>query len=460
MHDPAERGLGGMGRVGEALQYPPAGPAGIQPFPGLGLSNLPMRRIARLLILPAVVGCGRAGARPAVEMRVDTVGDTIVVRTLAGSEWGPDVRLVEEVSIGALEGEDAYMLGDVRGLAVGGGGVIYALDQQVPVLRAYGPDGWHLRDIGRDGGGPGEYERPDGGLAVLADGRILVRDPGTARINVYAADGKTLGEWRLASGGGFNTGRKLYVDRAGNVYTMVLRERGKPPWEWRYALARYSPDGAHADSVLAPEWDWQPPRVTASKENSSSSSNVPFSPTVSWTFSPLGYFAGGVATEYRVDLFRPGQPVLRIERGHQPVPVGAGEKAEAEERVTRNMRSNYPGWRWNGPPIPEFKPPFRSVFAGDDGRIWVQLSQPSIEVMSEAEALEEERRTENRPARFREGVAFDVFEPDGRYLGFVRAPDGLSTSPEPVFRGDSIWAVVRDELDVQHIVRFRIVRGE
>ncbi|MGD8276706.1 MAG: hypothetical protein PVH00_01715 [Gemmatimonadota bacterium] len=418
-----------------------------------------MRRLAGILVLVMAASCAGADARPAVEMRVDTVGDTIVVRTLAGSIWGPDTRMVAEVSIGEIEGEDAYMLGSVRGLAVTPAGEILALDTQIPKLREYGPDGRHVRDIGRDGGGPGEYERPDGGIAALADGRILVRDPGTARINVYAADGTSLGEWRLASGGGWNTSDPLYVDTAGNVYTMVLRERGKPPWEWRYALARYTSDGVHTDSVLAPEWDYDPPRITGQTENSSSSSNVPFSPTISWTFSPLGYTVGGLSTDYRVDLFRTDAPVLRIERDYEPVPVGSGEKAEREDRATRNMRQQYPGWRWNGPPIPDDKPPFRGIFVGRHGRIWVQLSQPSDEIMTEAEAREEERRTESRPSRFRERVAFDVFEPDGRYLGMVRAPAGFSTSPDPVFDGDHIWAIVRDELDVQHIVRFRIEHG-
>ena len=418
-----------------------------------------MKAIVAVLLSVLAASCGRALAGPAVEMRVDTVGDTVVVRTVSGSVWGADARMVQELSIGAIEGEDAYMLGDVKGLAVTRAGEILALDTQVPVLREYGPDGRHIRDIGRDGGGPGEYERPDGGIAALADGRVLVRDPGTARINVYAADGASLGEWRLASGGGWNTSDPLYVDTAGNVYTLVLRERGKPPWEWRYSLARYNPDGVHTDSIFAPEWDYEAPRVTGQGEHGSSSNNVPFSPTKAWTFSPLGYTVGGLSTDYRIDLYRTDAPVLRIERDYEPVPVGAGEKAEREERVTRNMRSQYPGWRWNGPAIPDFKPPFRGIFVGDDGRIWVQLSQPSVEIMSEADARDEERRTQNRPSRFRDGVAFDVFEPDGRYLGFVRMPDGFNTSPDPVFRGDSIWAIVRDELDVQHIVRYRVEHG-
>jgi hypothetical protein len=33
-------------------------------------------------------------------------------------------------------------------------------------------------------------------------------------------------------------------------------------------------------------------------------------------------------------------------------------------------------------------------------------------------------------------------------------------SPVPVARGDTVWAVTRDELDVPRIVRFRVVPRE
>ena len=55
-----------------------------------------------------------------------------------------------------------------------------------------------------------------------------------------------------------------------------------------------------------------------------------------------------------------------------------------------------------------------------------------------------------------EPVAFDVFEPDGRYLGMVRAPEGFSTRPTPVFRGDTVWAVVHGELDIPLVKRFAV----
>jgi hypothetical protein len=52
-------------------------------------------------------------------------------------------------------------------------------------------------------------------------------------------------------------------------------------------------------------------------------------------------------------------------------------------------------------------------------------------------------------------VVWDVFEPDGRYLGQVVAPEGFSTSPRPVLERDRVWGVMTDDLGVQYLTRFR-----
>ena len=40
-------------------------------------------------------------------------GDTLVVNNLAGSVWGDTLEMVPEVSIGALDGPEEYLLGQV-----------------------------------------------------------------------------------------------------------------------------------------------------------------------------------------------------------------------------------------------------------------------------------------------------------------------------------------------------------
>ncbi|MGD8727004.1 MAG: 6-bladed beta-propeller [Gemmatimonadales bacterium] len=413
--------------------------------------------IGMFTVATLTAGCGggpggeAAGSWQAV---IDTVGDTIVVRTVSGSVWGDTAYLEPELSIGMLEGPDEYLIGNPRALAVSEDGRIYVLDRQVMQVRVYGPDGTHLFDIGREGGGPGEFEGPDG-MTMLPDGRLLVRDPGNARVAEFAPDGEYLGQFWLA--GGFNTSRRFYADTAGNSYAMVLLDADASVFDWRFGLVRYDRNGEVRDTIPAPRWDYERPQVSASREGSTSINYVPFTGQDWWTFSPLGYMVGGLSTDYRIDLFRVDAPVLRIERDWIPIAVKPEEAEERERRQTAGFRRNFGSWSWNGPPIPDTKPPFRNVFTSAEGNIWVVVSQEGRATMTVEEAREEERRTNMPPLRFEEPAAFDVFTPDGRYLGHVRVPDALRPSPEPIVRGDSVWAVARDELDVPRIVRYRIV---
>lgn len=420
---------------------------------------MPARRLIALLAL-APLACG-SDDRPRVQVEHDTIGDTLVVRTLAGSEWGEEIVLEPEVRIGVFEGEDHYMFGQVRSLAVAADGSIYVMDQQVPALRKYAPDGTYVATFGREGGGPGEYKSPDGGLVVLADGRVVLRDPGNARLQVYSPDGEALATWPIR--GGFNTGSPMVVDTAGILRTQVLLDPEAGVTDWRMGMAGIDTrTGEPVDTVPAPDWKYEAPTIIAtfsSGDNRSTSVNsVPFSPQPSWAFSPLGWMVGGLSTRYAVDQHMPDGHVLRIERVAQAVPVQADERADAEEQATWGMKRTQPDWKWNGDPVPTRKPAFRQVLTGLDGRIWVMVHVPAERIPDDQ--LDRPSDPQARPpSRWREPVAFDVFEADGAYLGRVAAPEGFATYPRPLFRGDHVWGIVRDAFDVQYVIRFRIATG-
>jgi hypothetical protein len=417
-----------------------------------------VRRLVHLsvFVILAASACGtdRDRSAPGVwTARVDTVGDTVTVHTVSGSVWGDTVELVPECSVGGLEAADEYLIGDPAAIAVASDGTLLVLDAQVPAVRVYDPDGVYLRDIGREGQGPGEYDGPDG-LAILPDDRVLVRDPGNARISVFDLGGALLEEWPHS--GGFNTDRRYYVDDAGNSYVTALLERGLAPWEWTFGLVRYDPSGVVTDTLAAPTWEFEPAQVTASREGSSSVRAVPFTPQVSWTFSPRGHFVGGLSSDYRIDLFLADRHVLRIERDRTPVPVAADEAQERRRRIAEGLQRQYGAWRWNGPSVPDTKPPFKKLFASAEGDVWVVLSTEGRATMSAAEQEAAFRRDARTPLRFVEPVELDVFDRDGRYLGAVRPPPSFGVEPEPIVRGDRVWAVTRDELDVASVTRFRM----
>lgn len=419
-----------------------------------------------LLAVAACVGDGGAGEPAAAwTAAADTTADTIRVHTAAGHRWSSDGRLVSKMSIGVLDGDPEYQFGSVLALAVGEDGTIYVLDGQGPFLRSYAPDGTYLADLGREGEGPGEYKRPDSGLGVLPDGRIVLRDPGNGRISVYRSDGTHDASWPIASS--LSTNGKLVVADDGSVLTPIVKNLGASASEWERGMARYRPDGT-LDTLDVPDLGFEESVISGKSGNSSSSNRVPFTPDLHYVYSPRGYFIAGTSDDYSFVLLRVDEPVLRISRTYEPAPV-LPEEAEIErERLTAMFRNSYPGWRWNGPPIPVVKPAYAGLLAAADGRIWVRRHTKSRKTTSdEARRVEEDRaasgsptgtgrRSERSGNPYTEPVVFDVFEPDGTYLGRVDAPEDFALYPVPVFRGDTVWAVVRDDLDVSHVHRFEI----
>lgn len=406
---------------------------------------------ARVIALPLVtVAC--APDNPATanqpDIVTDTIGDTIVVRTLAGSVWGADATLEPEVSIGELDGPEEYLFGGVSSIAVDDARNVYVLDGQAQEVLQYDELGSYVRTVARRGEGPGElalaYQ-----LAVLPDGRLVVADANNQRVHLFGPGAGDRDEWPLRDSHPYGS-HLLWTDTAGRTWILHL---AMPATGWDAMLKGVvivrGPDGAHLDTLPGPAGDFDPPELTASSRPRGPTGTsgfrtepVPFSPAAVWAGHPHGGIVKGISSDYRIDLDL-GDRVLRIERAFDPIPVPPAERDHYRDSITDLMRYMDPDWEWNGPPIPETKPVFRRLHSGKDGRIWVELSP---ELRSAADPSLGER------------IRFDVFEPDGTYLGAVNAPAEFRASINPVFDGDHVWAVTRDELDVQRVVRYRIVR--
>lgn len=402
--------------------------------------------LAGMLAFTAACSGAASEAPEGWQTVVDTVGDTTIVRAVGAGD-PPRHTIVPEMKIGELDGADEYTFGAIAEMAVTGEGDLYVFDRQAMQLRRYDSQGTFVRNVGRKGGGPGEYDRVNG-LAVGPDGRVFLWDAGNARVTIYSPQGEPLGTWRMQ--GGFYTSSALQLDSAGRIYTRVSTF-GDDVSQWKQILVRYGDGGTPVDTFQVPSFDMPKYDIVARREGSTSQSNVPFSPNTVWTFGPHGRFVYGRSDQYAIYRALEGGRVLRMERDAQPVAVSADEKAEREASATFSMRRTDPAWRWNGPPIPDTKPYFTSLRVAEDGRIWARISQPG-EINPDADTA----RTEPDrppPLRYREPQVWDVFAPDGRFLGQVALPYGFTLWAQ---RGDHVWGVQRDELDVQSIVRARI----
>ncbi|MYH53702.1 MAG: hypothetical protein F4139_12305 [Gemmatimonadetes bacterium] len=393
------------------------------------------------------------------ETVIETIGDTTIVRNPAAGVWNGEATLVPELSVGELDGPEEYLFGWIFSFAVDDDLNLYVFDGQAQEVRVFDSLGTYVETLGRPGEGPGEFSRAEV-IALLPDGRLVVRDPGNQRLEVFVPGTGKTEQWGYEVGG-LHTGLPLYTDVHGRTFVRTSA-LGRDDIDMHIIV--FGPDGTQIDTLLEPSVTYQPPTLLAERFGVSSSGQpthgatiafVPFSPALVWTVHPNGHFLTGLSSEYRIDLAR-DDGVLRIERAAEPVPVHDEERAYERERVVRGMREMDPDWTWDGPPIPEHKPFFYELLAGRDGRIWVRLATEGRPVENEYYDPEDPG---SMPMVWEESVRYDVFEPDGTYLGAVVPPDEFSPYVNPVFDGDYVWGVTRDELGVQRVVRFRIVVG-
>lgn len=154
-----------------------------------------------------------------------------------------------------------------------------------------------------------------------------------------------------------------------------------------------------------------------------------------------------------VELRRP-EGTIHLRREIERPPVNGEEQAEweafragLEERVRARPESRDTEFE----PIPTVKPYFRQIYVGDDGRIWV-FRYVAAEKRHDIEPVPE--RPDRPLLTWREPWTYDVFEPDGTFLGSAVVPETLRPH---VFRGEQIWGALADENDVEQVVRLRVV---
>jgi len=370
------------------------------------------------------------------------VGDTTIVRTLAGSVWGDSVGLAEEVSIGVLNGPPEYEFGQVQDVAVDATGGVYVFDGQVPALRYFDAAGRHVRKLGGKGAGPGEYQDASLGIVIRhRDGLVVMRDPRNARLNLYDPDGSPLPPVLVTSG--LFTQQATTLDTADHLYLRIMTgrpERNKP---WPIALLHLDDGGRIVDTLVPPVLADEPLE----------SGGTMFARVKHWAFSPLGGFVVALSDRYRIEHFRADGSVLRIERDVPPVALHPEEKAEFEAMNDWRYRTQGQFMSDDKPTVPDKKGVIRGLAVGEDGRIWV-TRYVAAEKGDSVQSFERPGQ-EPPPVRFwHEPNVHDVFEPDGTYLGSVRMPPRTELS---VMRGDKVWGVREGREGENQVVRFRIV---
>ncbi len=315
-----------------------------------------------------------------------------------------------------------------------------------------------IEQVGRQGGGPGEYEMPTGLFAWPDDGALLV-DLANTRITRITSGGRLDQSWPIMSStGGFMN--PSATDGEGRVYYSSAGSfragPGAPPPSDSMPVVRWDPATDVHDTVAML---YSQPRITTSGGGEggftvhtggggtmrlSGLRRQPFRAVDAWGVSLGGDVAVVRATDYRVDWYRGTNVTSGPSIDYEPIRINQAEKeawadGQVGQSITVMMLGGSGGGRTLETPrpnlaeidFPDVKPPFRSTGTSvtPDGEVWV-------------------RRHQGHDA---ERPLYDVFDAGGELIKQVRLPAGRSIV---VFGRGVVYAVSVDEDDLQWLERY------
>ncbi|NKB88167.1 MAG: 6-bladed beta-propeller [Acidobacteria bacterium] len=390
---------------------------------------------------------------------VSTEGAVTTVVNESGQVWTAP-SLIEELSIGTIDGDDAYVFADIRALALDAG-QIYVLDRAAAVVRVYGRDGRHRFDVGGPGEGPGEFRAPTA-IGLGDDGRLFVRDTAQQRMNEFSIDdGQLVRDWRVGGAG------QAVWQRDGTVWVYTRVEERTATGMVNWSMLHQSPAGS-GDHVLLPATpdpafvseDRRGLEIAVVQGRSRGMQGVhliPFSPQRTWTFSVAGELVLGEGHEYAFWRRSLDGTEIQVRRDIPPVALEDDEADWYRDRLIAFWREVRQDFVWEAE-LPMVKRSYARVTLDDLGRVWV-LRELAGERVEECDSDPEDLNGYlNRPC-WRQPFVYDVFGEDGRFLGALDVPADWRTDTPIHVRGDVVLAVTEDVSGAIRLKLYRLVTG-
>jgi len=401
-----------------------------------------------IALLLGACGAGeRAATGPVVR---DSAGITIVENS--SPVWTETTRWrvapEPEVEIGVLEGEEAYQLNRVSGATVLSDGRIVIANGGSSELRYYDSSGRYLQTVGRRGGGPGEFQYVGEPYALAGDSLLVGADVGARRLSLFDPEGRYVESYGTAGARGLGT--LVGVLANGDIVRLALLPgSGDDDGQARYPMVvvRHARDGTPADTMARlPGSEMY--RVT---ERSGAMMTVMQSPTPFARTQQVALGGGlvyaGAGDSYEVEVYRTDRPasdlaenqvrperLVRLPRPNRPVTgaaVAEFRRVQLDRELDDNSRRRIERYLAEVT-FPKEMPAYRDLRVDAGGNLWIE----------EYRAPGEE---ENQPR-------WEVFDPDGVWLGTVETPVGFQ-----IFEigEDYLLGLWRDDLGVEYLRRYR-----
>jgi len=390
--------------------------------------------------IPFACAPGDGGdAGPPVTVR-DSAG--IEIANVAHPAWSDGeawtVGAEPVLTIGAMEGDEAYQLYRVsHALRLPNGSIVVA-NRGTQQLRWFDADGRYVRDAGGAGEGPGEFDSLFG--VSLTHGDLVAHDFRSARVTRFDTAGALLGTVQLDRDPGLpievwpaDTG---YIGMIPGIAFDVTED---PTYNRRdVTYVRYAGDGALVDTLAVMPGPEQVVSGGAVKGGWVMSLASPLIPHNSEQTVIGARLVAAITDRFEIRVFGPDGALARMIRDpSRDLPVTsaewdavmAEEMADAETPAERRAVQD----RASRKPAPEMRPAFDRFVADRLGYLWVAPYRPAAD----------------------QPVPWLVIDVANGVLGTVELPEGL----RPTDIGeDYVLGVIRDDLDVEQVRMYPLHR--
>ena len=362
---------------------------------------------------------------------IDTLASgEIIVQNTDEPLWSSEEtwRVVEEMRIGSDTSDDAILFGNIRSFDVDAQGRVFALDGQTQEIHVFDLDGTHIHTVGGRGTGPGEFEDASA-VDLSRNGEIWVMEMGKGRLSILDVYGDYLRTESIGSAGWSQWPYSGGFDPVGRYNALIRSFHDEGTTE---SFARFDQSLTPLDTIPVPQ---KPDAEYFSNETGDMQVAVPYQGYIAWCFAPNGNLWTLHTDQYELaEITGHGETLRRITKEYEPIRVTAEDRTELGQRMEWFTDQ---GGKIDWSRIPKTRPVVSSLFCDDEANLWVR--QVTIESDEDTES---------------EGPLFDVFDPEGRYLGMLEFPFDLRSYP--IMRSEILYGLTRDEQGSDIIVRARI----
>jgi hypothetical protein len=381
-----------------------------------------MRRC--VLLIACLAACTTRDSRLASAV-TDTLPGSIVRVTSSGPTAWTDTngwKLVELSAVQPAQGSQGELISP-SSIAVDEQRRLYVADQKPTNIKVFDSAGALVRIIGREGDGPGEFRSA---YIAVRGNRLLVHDPRVSRTSFFDTSGTFLRSFHSV---GLYFG-PVSLDAAGRaVLPLVLMfsqaEQDARPRRAFYRV-RFDSLGTLLDTVSVPQLTEDRMWVVRRGDATLLGTPIPFAPRTIGTYGRDSGLVYGATNDFAIMRTWGGRDTSFIMRRAWTAPmipddlrrdtiegmIKAYSGGQIDEVLLRNT--------FHPADVPTMAPGFSQLLVDDRGNTWVQ------------EAIG------------KDSTRFDVFAPDGRWLGPVVLAAAMSPYAPFVIHGSIVYLATED----------------